>query len=87
MAEVEPSGTDLKYKRILLKISGEALMGSSEYGIDMPTCLRFAQEISDACETTGAEICLGALGDDGVGRPPTTTRCCSTHASIRSHQP
>ena len=27
-------GTDLKYKKILLKISGEALLGEQEFGID-----------------------------------------------------
>ena len=27
----------MKYRRILLKLSGEALMGDGEYGIDPPT--------------------------------------------------
>lgn len=67
MTELERPGKDPEYKRILLKISGEALMGSSEYGIDMPTCLRFAQEISDACEATGAEICL-VIGGGNIFR-------------------
>ncbi len=34
-----------KYKRILLKLSGEALMGDSAYGIDTPTILNIADEI------------------------------------------
>lgn len=37
-----------KFKRILLKLSGEALMGKNEFGIDTPTCVRFAEEIKDA---------------------------------------
>ena len=49
-----PSG--LEYKRVLLKISGEALMGPTDYGIHMPTCLGFAEEIS-AARDLGVEIC------------------------------
>ena len=37
-----------RFKRVLLKISGEALMGDSQYGIDTATCERFAQEVLDA---------------------------------------
>lgn len=35
------------YKRILLKLSGEALMGDSEFGIDPNVLMRFANEIKD----------------------------------------
>lgn len=35
----------LKYKRILLKLSGEALMGSLQYGIDGETVKFIAQEV------------------------------------------
>jgi len=35
------------YKRILLKLSGEALLGSQEYGIDPPVIQRLATEISE----------------------------------------
>ena len=35
----------LKYKRILLKLSGEALMGSENYGIDPKVLSRLAREI------------------------------------------
>ncbi|OIP62208.1 MAG: UMP kinase [Nitrospirae bacterium CG_4_9_14_3_um_filter_53_35] len=37
----------LKFKRILLKLSGEALMGKREYGIDPDTMLAIAQEIRE----------------------------------------
>ena len=60
------TGNDLKYKRVLLKISGEALMGSTEYGIDMPTCLGFAEEIAAAREL-GVEICL-VIGGGNIFR-------------------
>lgn len=60
------TGSDLRFKRVLLKISGEALMGSTEYGIDMPTCLGFAEEIAAAREH-GAEICL-VIGGGNIFR-------------------
>ena len=40
---------DLKWKRVLLKLSGEALMGDGEFGIS-PEILKFvANEINDVC--------------------------------------
>ncbi len=36
---------NLKYKRILLKLSGESLMGEREYGIDPKVVTRYAEEI------------------------------------------
>ncbi len=40
----------LKYKRVLLKLSGEALMGDRDYGIDPPTLQMFADEIASAVQ-------------------------------------
>ena len=48
---------DYNYKRVLLKISGEALMGSKAYGIDTDTVKRFAQEIK-AAHDKGLQIAL-----------------------------
>ncbi len=36
-----------RYKRVLLKLSGEALMGDGEYGIDPPTLSRIAQQVKE----------------------------------------
>ena len=36
----------MQYKRILLKLSGEALMGDGEYGIDAKVLSNYAQEIN-----------------------------------------
>lgn len=47
----------LLYKRILLKLSGEALMGEGGYGIDTETVQRIARDISEAVQA-GAEICV-----------------------------
>jgi uridylate kinase len=49
------SGTP-KYKRILLKLSGEALMGDSDYGINPETVIEIAHEIKKARDL-GVEIC------------------------------
>lgn len=46
-----------KLKRVLLKISGESLMGVDSYGIDVSTVDRVAKEISQICKL-GVEICL-----------------------------
>ncbi len=67
--EPGPSGIPsqaLAYKRVLLKISGEALMGPREFGIDMATCTRFAGEIA-AARATGAELCL-VIGGGNIFR-------------------
>ena len=47
--------TDLAHIRILLKLSGEALLGDEDYGIDPAVLLRIAAEIKDVVEL-GAEV-------------------------------
>lgn len=56
----------LKYRRVLLKLSGEALMGPGQFGIDIPTCEAFAKAIAGA-QTAGAEICL-VIGGGNIFR-------------------
>ncbi len=46
---------DLKYTRVLLKLSGEALMGEEEYGISPNIISRIAGEISEA-QNAGVQI-------------------------------
>lgn len=48
---------NLKYKRILLKLSGEALLGSQEFGIDHVPLEMIANEIKEAY-STGAQIAI-----------------------------
>jgi uridylate kinase len=43
------------YKRILLKLSGESLMGNRDYGIDSEVLSAFAQEIRDV-QKMGVEV-------------------------------
>lgn len=46
-----------EYKRILLKMSGEVLMGDREYGLDPETVNRIAEDIK-AVVDTGVEVCV-----------------------------
>ena len=66
-----PDGSEISdklvYRRVLLKLSGEALMGPSEFGIHMPTCLSFAEEIASALKNTGVELCL-VIGGGNIFR-------------------
>lgn len=66
MANDPEPASDLKFKRILLKLSGEALMGPGEFGIDTPTCLKFAKEIA-AARDSGAEVCV-VIGGGNIFR-------------------
>ena len=55
-----------RYKRILLKISGEALMGQLNGGLHPPTVNKIASEIKKVHET-GVEVCL-VIGGGNIFR-------------------
>ncbi len=46
-----------KYRRVLLKLSGEALMGEQEFGLDSGTVDRIASEVKTVSEL-GVEVCI-----------------------------
>ena len=54
------------FKRVLLKISGEALMGDQGYGLHPPTVERIAAEVKTVHEM-GAEICM-VIGGGNIFR-------------------
>lgn len=54
------------FKRILLKLSGEVLMGEAQFGIDPDTVARVAAEVK-AAKDTGLEICL-VIGGGNIFR-------------------
>ena len=58
--------SDVKYRRILLKISGEGLMGSREFGLDNATVSRIAEEVK-AVHEAGVEVCL-VIGGGNIFR-------------------
>ena len=60
------SDVPLKYRRILLKLSGEALMGDEDYGISPKVIATVAREIVEA-QRAGAEIGL-VIGGGNIFR-------------------
>jgi len=66
MAEAAAPPNKTNYKRVLIKISGEALMGPQGYGLHPPTVERIAREIKDVHDM-GVEICL-VIGGGNIFR-------------------
>ena len=56
----------LKYKRVLLKLSGESLMGEKGEGIDPKMLNYFAEEVKKA-QTAGVEVCI-VIGGGNIYR-------------------
>jgi uridylate kinase len=56
----------LKYRRILLKLSGEALMGNEPYGIDRATIARMVREIAEV-SLMGLELAI-VIGGGNIFR-------------------
>lgn len=56
----------MKYKRILLKLSGEALMGHQQYGIDIDRVAQYAQDIKTVYDQ-GVEIAI-VIGGGNIYR-------------------
>ncbi|EAU46239.1 MULTISPECIES: UMP kinase [Salipiger] len=54
------------FKRVLLKISGEALMGEQGYGLNPPTVERIAREVKSVHDM-GVEICM-VIGGGNIFR-------------------
>ena len=56
----------MKYNRVLLKLSGEALMGESNYGIDPNRLGQYAQEVKAIVEL-GVEVAI-VIGGGNIYR-------------------
>ena len=56
----------MKYKRVLLKLSGEALMGSRQYGIDNDRLVEYAKEIKKVVDA-GVELAI-VIGGGNIFR-------------------
>ena len=56
----------MQYKRILLKLSGEALMGDRQYGIDPKRLAEYAKEIKEVAEK-GIEVAI-VIGGGNIFR-------------------
>jgi uridylate kinase len=55
-----------RFRRVLLKVSGEVLMGDTPYGIDMNTVDRVARDIAEM-KSSGVEVCL-VIGGGNIFR-------------------
>jgi len=63
---VMQSGAKPRYRRVLLKVSGEVLMGAGEYGLEPETVSRVAADIKAVCDL-GVEVCL-VIGGGNIFR-------------------
>ncbi|MGG5821052.1 UMP kinase [Falsiroseomonas sp. HW251] len=55
-----------RYRRVLLKVSGEALMGARDYGLDLKTLNQIATDIRDVVNL-GVQVCL-VIGGGNIFR-------------------
>lgn len=61
-----PDKSDLKFKRILFKVSGEAMMGDKPFGHDVDAIKKICNQIASAHEM-GCEICV-VIGGGNIFR-------------------
>ncbi|MFQ5581448.1 MAG: UMP kinase [Mariprofundaceae bacterium] len=73
------SSRSRKYKRVLLKLSGEVLMGDSGYGIDADTVNRLASELV-AVQRSGVELAV-VIGGGNIFRGMSGTAAGMERAS------
>ena len=66
MEDDDTHDTRYQYQRVLLKISGESLMGSQSYGIDPEMVATVAREVRDVVDS-GVETCL-VIGGGNIFR-------------------
>ena len=66
MDDESKTGRKPRYKRVMLKISGEALMGDQGYGLHPPTVQRIAEEVKSVHDL-GVEICM-VIGGGNIFR-------------------
>jgi len=82
---VDGDATRPRYRRILLKLSGEALLGSRQYGVDPNFCAFIAAQVAEV-HRLGVEIGI-VVGGGNIFRgspprprewtaPPATTSAC-----------
>jgi uridylate kinase len=61
-----PASSKQKYKRVLLKLSGEAFMGEQSYGLDPKVLTRIAEEVHEIVES-GIEVAI-VIGGGNIFR-------------------
>lgn len=66
MTKPTPHNDQVKFRRVLLKLSGEALMGARDYGLDPVIVDRVAAEIRDVA-AMGVQVCV-VIGGGNIFR-------------------
>ena len=66
MPVTSPASHINEYKRVMIKISGEALMGDQAYGLNPPTVEKIAREIKKV-HSLGTQICM-VIGGGNIFR-------------------
>ena len=66
MPEVDQNATALRYKRVLLKLSGEALQGNKDFGIDGAVLKEYALAVKEAHDL-GTELAI-VIGGGNIFR-------------------
>ena len=72
-----------QYKRILLKLSGEALQGPRDHGIDADTCVMFAAQIKEVLEM-GVQVAL-VVGGGNIFRGGMETKRFGLDRSVADY--
>ena len=75
--------SELKYKRVLLKVSGEALSKPGQFGIDGEALDRIAGEIADAAKA-GAEVAV-VVGGGNIIRGARMAENRPIHQAVADH--
>ncbi|MEO0556982.1 MAG: UMP kinase [Bacteroidota bacterium] len=76
----DSTGAGLQYKRVLLKLSGEALLGDQPFGIDHSVISQYAKDVKEAVDA-GAEVAL-VIGGGNIFRGVSPE---GSHMSSRAH--
>ena len=77
----EPEPTTPRWRRILLKLSGEAFAGDGEFGIDSKVLERVASDIIDVRSNLGVEVAV-VVGGGNFWRGLAGARPFMTVASM-----
>lgn len=71
------------YNSILLKLSGEALLGNQEHGIDAETCVSFAKQIKEV-RSLGIKVAL-VVGGGNIFRGQVASKHFGLDRSVADH--
>lgn len=67
------------YKRVLLKLSGESLMGDQKFGVDPENCFRIASKVRELCDL-GVQVAI-VIGGGNIFRGAHAAKLCMERTS------